>query len=36
MNTDPETKEPILHLGGFIIRAAVDEALQKCRNENKK
>jgi len=36
MNTDPETKEPILHIGGFTIRAAVDEALQKCRRENKK
>ncbi len=36
MNTDPEIKEPILHMGGFTIRAAVDEALQKCRSEKQK
>jgi hypothetical protein len=33
MNTDPETKEPILHIGGFTIRAAVDEALKKCQTQ---
>ena len=27
MNVDPEVKEPILHIGGFIIREAVEEAL---------
>ncbi len=36
MNRDPETSEPILHIGGFTIRAAVEEALQKCRNEKQK
>ena len=31
MSVDPETKEPILHLGGFIIREAVENALkQSC------
>ena len=29
MGVDPETKEPILHLGGFIIREAVEKALEK-------
>jgi hypothetical protein len=29
MGADPETKEPILHLGGFIIREAVKEALEQ-------
>jgi hypothetical protein len=28
MSADPETKEPILHLGGFIIREAVEKALE--------
>lgn len=28
MAVDPETKEPILHIGGFIIREAVENALQ--------
>ncbi|MEM2972362.1 MAG: DUF166 family protein [Candidatus Bathyarchaeia archaeon] len=27
MNVDPEAKEPILHLGGYIIREAVENAL---------
>jgi hypothetical protein len=27
MNVDPEVKEPILHLGGYIIREAVEKAL---------
>jgi hypothetical protein len=30
MNVDPETKEPILHLGGYIIREAVGKALMKA------
>jgi hypothetical protein len=30
MNTDPETKEPILHIGGFTIREEVDRALEKA------
>jgi hypothetical protein len=29
MGVDPETREPILHLGGFIIREAVEKALEK-------
>jgi len=29
MGVDPETKEPILHLGGFIIREAVEKALEQ-------
>ena len=29
MGVDPETKEPILHLGGFIIREAVKKALEQ-------
>lgn len=28
MNVDPELKEPILHVGGYIIREAVEEALK--------
>jgi hypothetical protein len=32
MGVDPEAKEPILHLGGFIIREAVEKALQKESN----
>jgi len=28
MNEDPELREPILHLGGFIIREAVETALK--------
>ncbi|MBC7131124.1 thymidylate synthase [Candidatus Bathyarchaeota archaeon] len=31
MNVDPETNEPILHLGGFIIREAVEKALEKAK-----
>jgi hypothetical protein len=27
MSVDPETKEPILHLGGFIIREEIEKAL---------
>jgi hypothetical protein len=33
MNTGPETKEPILHIGGFTIREEVDKALEKARAE---
>jgi hypothetical protein len=28
MNTDPELKEPILHVGGYIIREAVEKGLR--------
>jgi len=28
MNVDPEAKEPILHIGGYIIREAVENALK--------
>lgn len=31
MNVDPEVNEPILHLGGFIIRRAVEKALEKAK-----
>lgn len=33
MVTDPETKEPILHIGGFTIREEVDKALEKARKQ---
>jgi hypothetical protein len=36
MNTDPETKEPVLHIGGFTIREEVDKAIEKERARNKK
>ena len=36
MNTDPETKEPILHIGGFTIREEVEKAIEKERAETKK
>jgi thymidylate synthase len=36
MNTDPETKEPILHIGGFTIREEVDKAIAKERERIKK
>ncbi|MGQ9506815.1 MAG: DUF166 domain-containing protein [Candidatus Bathycorpusculaceae bacterium] len=29
MNVDPETKEPILHIGGYIIREEVENALKR-------
>jgi hypothetical protein len=29
MNVDPEAKEPILHIGGYIIREQVDKALKQ-------
>lgn len=31
MNVDPELKEPILHVGGYAIRAAVENALEKAK-----
>jgi hypothetical protein len=31
MNVDPELKEPILHIGGYIIRETVEKALEKHR-----
>jgi len=31
MSVDPETKEPILHLGGYIIREAVEKAIKQSR-----
>ena len=33
MVTDPETKEPILHIGGFTIREEIDKALEKARKQ---
>jgi hypothetical protein len=33
MVTDPETKEPILHIGGFTIREEVDKALERARRK---
>ncbi|MEM3090983.1 MAG: DUF166 family protein [Candidatus Bathyarchaeia archaeon] len=31
MNVDPEAKEPILHIGGYIIREEVEKALREAR-----
>jgi hypothetical protein len=31
MGVDPETKEPILHMGGYIIREEVEEALKTAK-----
>ncbi|MEM1563815.1 MAG: DUF166 family protein [Candidatus Bathyarchaeia archaeon] len=31
MNVDPETKEPILHIGGYIIREEVEKALEEAK-----
>jgi hypothetical protein len=33
MVTDPETKEPILHIGGFSIREEVEKALEKDKTK---
>jgi hypothetical protein len=33
MNTDPEMKEPILHIGGFTIREEVEKALKKAQTQ---
>jgi hypothetical protein len=30
MNVDPDAKEPILHMGGFIVREQVEKALSSC------
>lgn len=30
---DPETKEPILHIGGFAIRAEPDRALEEAKKQ---
>jgi len=32
MSIDPEVKEPILHVGGYIIREAVEEALKQAES----
>jgi hypothetical protein len=31
MNVDPEAREPILHIGGYIIREEVEKALNRLR-----
>lgn len=31
MNVDPEAKEPILHIGGYIIREEVEKALKQAK-----
>ncbi len=31
MNVDPEVKEPILHMGGYVIREEVEKALEKSK-----
>ncbi|MCW4055099.1 MAG: DUF166 family protein [Candidatus Bathyarchaeota archaeon] len=36
MVTDPETKEPILHIGGFNIREEVEKALEKDKTQKLK
>ncbi len=36
MSTDPETKEPILHIGGFTIRKEVEKAIAKERERIKR
>jgi hypothetical protein len=36
MNTNPETKELILHIGGFTIRDEVEKTLEKERERTKK
>ena len=33
MVIDPETKEPILYIGGFMIREEVEKALENARNK---
>ena len=32
MAVDPETKEPILHIGGYIIREEVEKAVKRARS----
>lgn len=34
MAVDPEAKEPIIHLGGYIIREAVENALNQLLDSN--
>lgn len=34
MNSDPEAKEPILHIGGFIIREEIEKALKHGHSRN--
>jgi len=36
MVTDPETKEPILHIGGFTIREEVEKAIEKDKTKKSK
>ena len=36
MVTDPETKEPILHIGGFTIREEVEKALSNDKKQKRK
>jgi hypothetical protein len=36
MNSDPEIKEPLLHMGGFTIREEVDKAIEKEKKRIKK
>ena len=36
METDPETKEPVLHVGGFTIREAVEKGVEKERARRRK
>jgi hypothetical protein len=36
MVTDPETREPILHIGGFTIREEVEKALAKDKKQKRK
>jgi hypothetical protein len=31
MEVDPEAKEPILHVAGYIIREEVEKALKRAR-----
>jgi len=31
MNVDPEVKEPILHMGGYVIREEVEKALERAK-----
>jgi hypothetical protein len=35
MNMDPEAKEPILHIGGYIIREEVEKALKQTESVSK-
>jgi len=34
MGVDPEAKEPILHIGGYIIREEVEKALKQAKTES--